>query len=69
MRKKPAYRQHEKMGGGDPLKVAGLKDDEKLLKKHGINVDKMLKDAQRLIKAYERGGIKHLKEVKPKYKH
>ena len=68
MRRKPTYQPHAKMGEGDPLKMAGLKDDEKLLKKHGIDVDKMLKDAQRLIKAYERGGIKHLKEVKPKYK-
>ena len=44
MRRKPVYKQHEKAGRGDPLKMAGLKDDEKLLKKHGVDVDKMLKD-------------------------
>lgn len=68
MRRKPAYKQHEKMGEGNLLKMAGLTDDEKLLKKHGIDPDKLLRDAQKLIKAYERGATKYLKEVKPKYK-
>jgi hypothetical protein len=68
MRRKPTYQPHAKMGEGNPLKMAGLTDDEKLLKKHGIDPDKLLRDAQKLIKAYERGATKYLKEVKPKYK-
>ena len=67
MRKKPVYRQHEKMGGGDPLKMAGLKDArKKYLKKHGVDIDKLYEETQKLIKAHER---KLLREAKPKYKH
>ena len=67
MRKKiPAYMKNNRMADGAPLVVAGLKDDEKLLKKHKINPDKMVDEAQKLIKSYER---KKLREHKPKYKH
>ena len=46
-----------------------LDDDKKLekkLRKHGIDPDRMLETAKKLIKAHER---KLLREAKPKYKH
>ena len=39
---------------------------EKKLRKHGIDPDRMLETAKKLIKAHER---KLLREAKPKYKH
>jgi hypothetical protein len=53
---------------GNPIKMAGLDDDKKLekkLRKHGIDPDRMLETAKKLIKAQER---KLLREAKPKYK-
>ena len=42
---------------GNPIKMAGLDDDKKLekkLRKHGIDPDRMLETAKKLIKAQER---------------
>ena len=59
----------KKIDSGNPIRVAGLDDDKKLEKKlreHGIDPDKMLETAKKLITAHER---KLLREAKPKYKH
>ena len=67
--KKKYMESVKKIDSGNPIRIAGLDDDKKLekkLRKHGIDPDRMLETAKKLIKAHER---KLLREAKPKYKH